>query len=92
MKVTHRQAVETLRSAPAVCKLILEKASPPFGRQSQQNLTPSSVGSPTSQAVSPASFSEANTTQLQDGKHYSCINISEYLLLQTAKRGSPPPP
>lgn len=81
MKVTHRQAVETLRSAPAICKLVLEKSSPLMGRHSQQNLTASSVGSPTSLAESPNSFSDANTTQLQDGEYLNVIQ--EYFVSLT---------
>lgn len=76
MKVTHKQAVETLRSAPAVCKLVLEKSSPQTGRHSLQNVTSSSIGSPRSEAVSPSSFSDGNATQLQDGKYVLCSMCS----------------
>ena len=38
--VTHKQAVETLRSAPHVCKLVMERGVPPTAR-SREPVTPS---------------------------------------------------
>ena len=39
--VTHKQAVETLRKAPQVCKLVMERWAPPVSRLDCSGTTPS---------------------------------------------------
>ncbi len=57
--VTHKQAVETLRSAPHHCKLVMERGVPP---QSRHRSTSSSATSPVGGMVSPSLRSDSLST------------------------------
>ena len=63
--VTHKQAVETLRSAPHVCKLVMEKGVPPStlsaGRDSLLT-SPSTVNEPTSPGAESGEGSTAGSS------------------------------